>query len=156
MPRAWITNRLIPTHPDLFCVLVQFDPGSETPVSNVFYKITEYLYDFDISPGDAWIERSLEGTTLLLDLMTYPAMVEAAGVDLSLFPERSKRDPDAVRVVRVACEVDPAEYAKAYEGTFISTTPDGTTLEEIRELMAKDEEDDEYELPLSFAEHPMQ
>lgn len=145
MPRAWITNGLIPDYADMFFVLLQFDPGSGTPVNAVIDTILDYAYEFDVSADDAWIERSLEGTTLLLDLVTHPVYIEKAGVDPSLFPERSKRDPDARRVVRVACEVDPAEYAKAHEGTFVWLAPDGTTLEEIRGCMVEDEE-----WPLSF------
>lgn len=145
MPRAWITNGLIPDHADVFFVLLQFEPESGTPVDAVFNKITEYAYEADMSADDAWVERSLEGTTLLLDFVTHPVYIERAGVDLSLFPERSKRDPDARRIVRVACEVDPAEYAKALEGTFVWFAPDGTTLEDIRGSMIEGEE-----WPLSF------
>lgn len=82
---------------------------------------------------------------MILDLVTYPSIIEKAGVDPSFFPEHAKRDPDAVRIVRVACEVDPAEYAKAGEGTFVWTAPDGHTLEEIKERIEDDEE-----WPLSF------
>lgn len=148
MPRAWITNDLISDYADLFFVLLQFDPGNGTAVEAVINELANYGYEGDksqdIAASDGWIERSLEGTTLTLDLVTYPAIIERAGVDPGLFPERAKRDPDAVRIVRVACEVDPAEYAKAAEGTFVWTAPDGITLEEIRERI----EDDEW--PLSF------
>lgn len=149
MPRAWITDNLIPDHADLFFVLLQFDPGNGTAVETVINDIGSYGYEGeqsqDIAASDAWIERSLDGTTLLLDLVTYPAIIERAGVDSSLFTEPAQRDPDAVRVVRVACEVDPAEYAKAQEGTFLWTAPDGITLEEIRERIEEHEE-----WPLSF------
>jgi hypothetical protein len=149
MPRAWITNNLIPDYADLFFVLLQFDPGNGTAVNAVINELGNYGHEGeksqDIAASDAWIERSLNGTTLLLDLVTYPAIIERAGVDSSSFTERARRDPDAVRVVRVACEVDPAEYAKAGEGTFLWTAPDGITLEEIR---ARIEEHEEW--PLSF------
>jgi hypothetical protein len=145
VPRAWITNELIPDYEDLFFVLLQFDPGSGTPVSAIFNMIADYAYEADVSMDDAWIERTLEGTTLLVDLVTHPVYIKRAGVDVSLFPERSKRNPEAIRFARVVCEVDPAEYAKAGEGTFVWTDPDGITLEEIRRRMLENEEE-----PLSF------
>lgn len=148
MPRAWITNNLIPDYADMFFVLLQFDPGEGTPLNAVMNEFGSWGYEgeksFDIAASDAWIERTLEGTTLLLDLVAYPALIESAGVDPTSFTERAQRDPDAIRLVRVACEVDPAEYAKAHQGTFVWTGPDGITLEQIRQAIEQDE------WPLSF------
>ena len=149
MPRAWITNNLIPDYADMFFVLLQLDPGDGTPVSAVFSELGSCGYEgdksFDIAGTDAWMERTLEGTTLLLDLVAYPRLIEGAGVDPGLFTDRAQRDADAVRVVRVACEVDPAEYTKAHEGTFVWIATDGITLEQIRAAIEQDEN-----WPLSF------
>ena len=105
VPRAWIVNNMITDYEDMYVVLLQFDPGTGTPVSAVLNEFGNVGYEgdksLDIAATDAWIERTLESTTLLLDLVAYPALIEGAGVDPALFTERAQRDPDAVRVVRV-------------------------------------------------------
>jgi hypothetical protein len=147
--RAWIVNNMITDYEDMYFVLLQFDPGEGTPASAVFNELGNCGYEgdksFDIAATDAWVERTLQGTTLLLDLVAYPRIIEGAGLDPASFTERAQRDADALRVLRVACDVDPAEYAKAHEGTFIWTAPDGTSLEEIRASIEQDEN-----WPLSF------
>lgn len=153
MPQLWITRGLNPDVPDGLGVLVRFDPAEETPAAIILDHLADYAYDGDyrfyILATDAFIERRLEGSTLTLDLVTYPSKIERAGVDPTLFQQPAVQDASAVRILRAAFEVDPAEYAEAAEETYLWLSAEDASLEQIKEAIA-----DEEDLPLVFAPAP--
>ena len=130
MPQLWMTAGVDLEEPDTPFVLVRFDADEGTPARKVLDHISNWAYEGErllyIIPADGWVERRLDGSTLTIDLVTFPGVIEKAGVDSSLFTERAALDPSAIRLLRASFTVDPAEYAKAYEATYVWTTADAT------------------------------
>jgi hypothetical protein len=121
----------------------------DTPSGAVLHQISLYGYEtgqaLDIVETDAWVERQLDGSTLTISIATYPRIIEETGINISTFPEQSKRDPNANIVLRVTADVNPIDYAKAGEATFHWWATDGTPLEQIKQEIA-----DEINWPMVF------
>ena len=153
MPQLWMTEGLDLDSPDTPFVLVRFDADEGTPARKVLDHLGSWAYEGErllyIIPADGWIERRIEGSTLTIDLVTYPTLIEKAGVDPGSFTEKSALDASAVRLLRASFIVDPAEYAEADDATYVWTTAENTSLEQIKQDI-----EDENDAPLVFAPEP--
>jgi hypothetical protein len=141
---------LAPEHFDKWYVLLQLDPLQEMPWNKVVRYLSGFGYEtdraLDVAETDAWVERHLVGSTLTVDLVTYPDIIEGADVDPDTFNQPSVRDPSARVVLRVSAEVDCTQYSQVEEhGTFLWWASEDIQLDQIKQEIA-----DEVEWPLVF------
>lgn len=90
-----------------------------------------------IQQTDAWADATLTDGVLTVDILIYQAILEHWGYDLTTFPDRSPRDAEAVRVLRVTGT------------TSYDTLPDITLV-----YMTPIDEPEEGALPLLLAPPP--
>ena len=141
-----------PADPDGVDVVLVVDPDGDQS-ERIVAEIGAWGHEGDgalfIIPGDAWIERRVEGATLTVDVYVYEHLLRQLKVDLSAYPVRALVDERAVRVLSHSKEVDVELYAEAEPATAVYGAPTGTTPEEVVAAIA-----DEEDWPMIFAPPP--
>jgi hypothetical protein len=64
-----------------------------------------------------------------VDVVVYPVVLEALGIDAAGFGDRSPVEPDAVRLLRVSTRVAGCLYKQALEATVVLKAPVAATPE---------------------------
>jgi hypothetical protein len=132
--QVWLRSGVDPDAPDEVVLMVVVDPAG-TPGERAVARLADYGYEGDgalyLVRTDGWVERRLDGRTLVIDVVAYPALLEGADLAGAGFPERSQVDPQAVRLLRLTTVVDPVEYAHAPEATAVLSAPAGSTPDGI-------------------------
>ncbi|MFL6073347.1 MAG: hypothetical protein ACJ73S_08140 [Mycobacteriales bacterium] len=130
MAEAWLCSGVDPDAPEDVLLVVVVDPEGE-PGERAVARLGLSAYEgetaFHLAPADGWAERRLDGDTLTVDVI-------GAG---------------AVRLLRVAGTVDPAEYARAGPATVVWEAPAGTPAEQVIAGLR-----DQADLPLILAPGP--
>lgn len=133
-----------PDDPEAVLLAVVIDPEGSAgeravaSVGNYCYVDEEDRVAY-ILQTDAWADRHLENGVLTVDILAYPSVQKdyLDSVDETTFPDRSPRDPDALRILRVT-------------GTTTHTTLPDETLVYLAPLDQLSEDD----WPLVFAPPP--
>lgn len=94
--------------PEAVCLAVVIDPMG-SPGERAVAKIGAYCYLDEedrvayILQTDAWADRRIDDGVLTVDILVYPPAPGTHGDEINEanFPDRSPRDPDALRVLRV-------------------------------------------------------
>ena len=151
MANVWVRSGFDPDAPDDVHVIVAVDPDGTAEEERAMSRVMSGAHEGDgafyVLQTDAWMERALEGDTLVLDVVAYPVVLQ--GVDLAGVPERSRVDPDAIRVLRAATTVDPEVFARAQDVTVVVEVPPGTGIDDIVAGIS-----DEAVTPVIFAPPP--
>jgi hypothetical protein len=142
MPEVVLRTGTDPDEPDELLLAVIIDPEGSPGEQAVLELGDRSAVDEDegvcyVQQTDAWADARVEDGVVTVDILIYDAVLEHRGVDVSAFPERSPRDPDAVRVLRAT-------------GTTTHDTLPNVTLVYTSPL----DELEEDELPLLFAPPP--
>jgi hypothetical protein len=142
MPEVVLRAGIDPDEPDevLLAVVIDWEgsPG-EQAVADLGDRSAVIEEDgvCYVQQTDAWADSRIEDGVLTVDILIYDELLEHFGVDVGAFPDRSPRDPDAVRVLRVTGT------------TTYDTLPDVTLV-----YMTPIDEPEEGSLPLLLAPPP--
>lgn len=122
-----------PDAPEEPVVVVAVDPLGP-PGDRAVVRLGETCHEGDgvwyLARADGWAERRLDGTRLTVDVVCHRSVLARLEVELDDFDERSEVDPEAVRLLRLSTEVDPAEYARAPVATVVVAASGGGTVDE--------------------------
>jgi hypothetical protein len=125
VPEVVLRNGINPDDPDEVVLAVVID-AEGSPGEQAVAELGDLsAVDEDdgvcyVQQGDAWADARIDDGVLTVDILVYAAVLERVGVDVTAFPQRSPRDPDAVRVLRVT---GATGYDTLPVVTLVYTTP---------------------------------
>lgn len=152
MPELLLRAGLSAAKPDVVMLAVVIDPKGSLGERAVA-MIGDYCYpDEDdgvayVLQTDAWADRRVEDGVLTVDFLVYPpdpgghSDRVAAVINETNFPDRSPRDPDAVRVLRVTGAAPDVELPEETL-VFLEAPPDVLTEDDMPLLFAPPPEGD--------------
>ncbi|MCU1640349.1 MAG: hypothetical protein JWN03_624 [Nocardia sp.] len=134
MADAWLCTGIDPDALDDTFLVVAVDPDGpvgECAVAGLAVWGSEAGQAVCVLQTDGWVERTLDGDQLTVDLVAYPRLFSHIPAEVAEFPDRSEVDPDAVRLLRAVVTVDPAAYELTSEATVVFEAPAGTSAAEV-------------------------
>ena len=142
MAELWLRRGVNPEDPQDLVLAIVVDPEGG-PADRAVRQLWSHAYDGDgvahLVRTDGWAEQSLVGDVLTVDLVVYPSVLRALGIDEAGFDERSSIEPQAVRLLRVSAVVDVAEYQRTPLLAVVLDAPAGTGTEQMLAMIGDGE-----------------
>jgi hypothetical protein len=126
MPEVVLRDGIDPEDPERIVLAVVVDPDG-SPGEQAVMAVGDYCFPDEeanvahILQTDAFTECHLDAGKLTVDFMVFPSPARSAGrIDEADFPERSTREPLAIRVLRVTGRTT---YDELPDEVLVYTTP---------------------------------